>query len=131
MRRKVSGMAVVERWLDRGDEDAAASHAGEDDLGSAADSEVTQAGAAGSGPRAERLNESDDPNGEPLGAARGLSSATYAPISRSRAVARGDRTIPDGRDFLKCVQASRHFVVGFAANAFGRREVAFRCPGRG
>ena len=47
MRRKVSGMAVVERWLDRGDEDAAASHAVEDDLGSAADSEVTQAVPAG------------------------------------------------------------------------------------
>jgi hypothetical protein len=47
MRRKVSGMAVVERWMDRGDEDAAASQAVEDDLGSAADSEFTQAVPAG------------------------------------------------------------------------------------
>jgi hypothetical protein len=40
-------MAVVERWMDRGDEDAAASQAVEDDLGSAADSEFTQAVPAG------------------------------------------------------------------------------------
>jgi hypothetical protein len=63
-------------------------------------------------------------------AARGLSSATYA---RSRAVERWREEtgqIPDGRDFLKCAQASRHFVVVFAANAFGRREFAFRSPGK-
>jgi len=98
-------MAVVERWMDRGDEDAAASQAVEDDLGSAADSEFTQAVPAGrvakAGLKAEGLNESDDTNGEPLGAARGLSSATYAPISRSRAVARGDRTISRRSGFFE------------------------------
>jgi hypothetical protein len=95
MKRKVSGMAVVERWMDRGDEDAAASQAVEDGIGSAADSEFTQAVLAGrvakAGLKAERLNESDDTHGEPLGGTR-LVECDVRAISRSRAVARGDRT---------------------------------------
>lgn len=40
------------------------------------------------------------------------------------------RQFRDGQDFLKCFQASRHFVVVFAANAFGRMEFVFRSPGK-
>jgi hypothetical protein len=80
-------MAVVGPWMDRGDEDAAAAQAVEDDIGSAADSEFTQAVLAGrvakAGLKAERLNESDDTHGEPLGGTRLVECDVRADLAQS------------------------------------------------
>jgi hypothetical protein len=76
-------MAVVGPWMDRGDEDAAAAQAVEDD----ADSEFTQAVLAGrvakAGLKAERLNESDDTHGEPLGGTRLVECDVRADLAQS------------------------------------------------
>jgi hypothetical protein len=78
--------------MDCGDEDAAAAQAVEDDIGSAADSEFTQAGlarrVAKAGMKTERLNESDDTHGEPLGGTRLVECGVRADLAQSSGVKR-------------------------------------------
>lgn len=95
------GWPLLGGVMDRGDEHAVAAQAVEDDVGSAADAEFAQAGLAGrvakAGMKAERLDESDDAHGEPLGGTRFVE----CDVSADLAQASGGKRRPDNFETVR------------------------------